>query len=91
MVHSRYSVTSMEAKAGRLVVHLVNNEDLSVRHDMIVGDALGHRFASSDRLDPGQDLVFTIEDLPPGTYNFWCSVDKHAALGMKGILTVTSV
>ena len=46
MKHSLYSVTAIKAKAGRLVVHLVNQEDLSVRHDMVVGDALGHRFAS---------------------------------------------
>ena len=84
-----YSVTAIKAKAGQLVVHLVNQEDLSVRHDMVVGDALGHRFASSDRVSPGEDLVFTIDDLPPGTYEFWCSIDKHAALGMKGIITVT--
>ena len=72
-----------------MVVHLVNREDLSVRDDMVVGDALGHRFASSDTVSPGQDLVFTIDDLPPGPYNFWCSIDKHEALGMKGIITVT--
>ena len=90
MKNSRYSVTAINAKAGQLVVHLVNQEELSVRHDMIVGDALGHRFASSDRVTPGHDLVFTVDDLPAGTYNFWCSIDKHAALGMKGTITVTA-
>jgi uncharacterized cupredoxin-like copper-binding protein len=89
MEHSMYGVTAIEAKAGRFAVHLVNNDD-SVRHDMIVGDAVGHRFASSDRVDPGHDLVFTIDDLPPGTYKFWCSVGVHAASGMKGILTITA-
>jgi plastocyanin len=89
MEQSKYSAIAIEAKAGRFVVHLVNRDD-SVRHDMIVGDALGHRFASSDRVEPGHDLVFTIDDLPPGTYKFWCSVGVHAASGMKGILTVSA-
>jgi plastocyanin len=88
MKNSLYSVTAIEAKAGRFAVHLVNHDD-SVRHDMVVGDALGHRFARSDRVEPGHDLVFTIDDLPPGTYNFWCSVGVHASSGMRGILTVT--
>lgn len=90
MKNSRYSVTAIDTKAGPFVVHLVNQEELSVRHDMIVGDALGHRFASSDKVDPDHDLVFTVDDLPPGTYDFWCSIDKHAALGMKGTITVTA-
>jgi uncharacterized cupredoxin-like copper-binding protein len=57
---------------------------------MIVGDALGHRFASSDTLEPGHDLVFTIDNLPPGTYRFYCSFPGHSEAGMKGTITVTS-
>lgn len=37
---------------------------------------------------PGTAGSFTVT-LAPGTYTFFCRVDGHAGLGMKGILTVT--
>ncbi len=32
-------------------------------------------------------LIFTIDDLPAGTYAFWCEVEQHASQGMVGTLT----
>ena len=90
MKNTTYSVTAITAKAGRFVVHLVNQDGPPVRHDMVVGDALGRRFASSETVEPGQDLVFTIDDLPPGTYKFFCGLSDHARAGMKGTITVTA-
>ena len=37
----------------------------------------------------GDSVLFTVKDMPPGTYTFWCEVERHASLGMVGTLTVT--
>jgi hypothetical protein len=41
--HSQFSVKSIDAKPGKLVVHLRNAEELDVRHEFLVTDQQGHR------------------------------------------------
>jgi hypothetical protein len=81
------------ANAGSLVVHLVNKEPpsdpASPRHDMAITDATGRTLAVSDDVQPGHDLVFTVDAVPPGSYQFHCTIDGHEAAGMKGTLTIT--
>jgi uncharacterized cupredoxin-like copper-binding protein len=89
-----YSHPSVSAKAGTVVFYLVNrdpNSDADQPHDMVVTSAASiDPIARSDHIEPGKSEVFTIENLPPGTYPFHCSVDGHAMSGMKGTLTVTA-
>src|SRR4051794_26524402 len=85
--HSQFSVKSIDAKPGKLVVHLRNAEELDVRHEFLVTDQQGHRLARSDKFGTGEDVVFTIDDLKPGTYRFLCTIDGHDRGGMNGVLT----
>ena len=41
------------------------------------------------RIGPGKTATLRFGDLAPGTYRFICTVPGHAALGMRGTLTVT--
>lgn len=56
---------------------------------MVMGPALYQVLARSSAIDRGDSAIFTVEDLPPGTYTFWCEVGRHVSLGMVGTLTVT--
>ena len=62
-------------------------------HDMIIGPEIGTPLATSRSVQPGTSAVFTVEGLPPGTYQFWCNTNTghglHFKLGMVGTLTVT--
>jgi uncharacterized cupredoxin-like copper-binding protein len=56
---------------------------------MVITDSTGNILAHSARVKPGHDGVFTLEDVPAGSYRFYCSNGGHAGNGMKGTLTVT--
>jgi plastocyanin len=85
----KFDVHAIDAKPGRLVVHLSNIEDFDVRHDFLITDQQQHRLARSDKVAAGDDIVFVVEDLKPGTYPYLCTLEGHAAAGMKGVLTVS--
>ncbi len=36
----------------------------------------------------GHTATFSVDQLPPGAYVFWCTIDGHALEGMTGTLTV---
>jgi cytochrome c oxidase subunit 2 len=54
-------------------------------HDFTID---GHPEASSELYNPGQTGTLTL-NLPPGTYEYYCSVPGHKEAGMHGTLTVT--
>ena len=96
LVNLRFSAPTVSVEAGRFVVHLVNAEHptaadrkggFRLDHDMTVTDSFGNVLAHSRLVRPGHDAVFVIENLPAGTYPFYCSIHVH--VGMKGTLTVT--
>ena len=96
LVNLRFSAPTVSVEAGRFVVHLVNAEHptaadhkggFRLDHDMTVTDSFGNVLAHSPLVRPGHDAVFVIENLPAGTYPFYCSIHVH--VGMKGTLTVT--
>jgi uncharacterized cupredoxin-like copper-binding protein len=101
MSHIKYQTPAITAPHGQIVVHLVNMEtpptDCNVAgpgltcldHDMVITDSTGHILAHSARVEPGHDSVFILEDVPAGSYGFYCSNGGHATNGMKGTLTVT--
>jgi plastocyanin len=57
------------------------------------GGSSSHNFAiaghSTKTIDPGKSVRLTVK-LKPGRYPYKCTVDSHAALGMKGVLRVRS-
>jgi plastocyanin len=103
----RFQPDTITVKAGT-VVFFLHNIPVGARlpnHNMQIGPA-GAQFFSDGSLYIGQVLAgtpdihanetatFTITDLRPGTYLFWCSVQlpdggNHEAGGMRGTLTVT--
>jgi uncharacterized cupredoxin-like copper-binding protein len=74
---------------GTLVIFLVNPANLSsATHAMVIGTSVGQTITRSDDVPLGESAVFTVRGLPPGTYMLWCPIDRHAAEGMVGTLTI---
>ena len=62
---------------------LVLESSGQVAHNLIV-DELGLQL----HVGPGDSSEITVSDLPPGTYQFYCSIYGHLRAGMYGTLTV---
>lgn len=88
----RFQPSSTQASAGTITFFLRNVRYLTVPHDFRFGPALLQRQAGSPLIQAGQSITFTVENVPPGTYTFWCDVSgggtAHYAQGMVGTLTV---
>jgi plastocyanin len=57
-----------------------------VTHDVCLTGAGGQQIGCSQMImNAGTTLS---ANLKPGSYTFFCSVDGHAAAGMKGTLTI---
>jgi plastocyanin len=72
---------------GKVVFYLVNAG--AVSHDMIITDSTNNRVAGSELISAGDTFVFTVGNLPAGTYTFFCDQPGHESSGMKGTLTAT--
>jgi len=103
MKNVKYGVTDIKVKAGRFEVHLVNQEnppptafcagapaEFCYSHDMYVTDTGGKLLVASATVKPGKDGVFVIDDLPAGSYVFYCNIRMHVSDGMKGTITATA-
>jgi len=73
---------TVKAKNGSITVDLTN--DGGATHAMEIE---GPKEFESDQISPGQKTTLTAK-LKPGTYEFYCPVDGHKQLGMKGKITV---
>ena len=80
--------TPISVKAGKVVFFVVNAGN-NTSHDMVIRDSTGKRIDGSSLLSAGDSAVFTIANLPAGTYTIFCDQQGHEASGMKGTLTVT--
>ena len=88
MTEYSFSPSDVTVANGKVVLYLVNAGSQS--HDMIIKDkASGSKVAGSELISAGDSFVFTINNLPAGSYNFICDQPGHEASGMKGTLTVT--
>ncbi len=79
----KYLASSATGKAGKVTLRMKNTS--SVPHDIAV------RGGGVSQVGPvvSNGGVSTVSvNLPPGSYTFYCSVDGHAAAGMKGTLTI---
>jgi uncharacterized cupredoxin-like copper-binding protein len=85
-----YEPSTLNAKAGTIVVTMQNVSDGNRPHTFIVKGKDGSDMAKTDRIMPGQTgkLEFTIREA--GTYEYYCNLPGHADRGQKGTLTVTS-
>jgi uncharacterized cupredoxin-like copper-binding protein len=72
-------------KAGQVTLNPTN--DGTVTHSLEVeGTSSGDQELQSE-LQPGQSGTLTV-NLKPGKYEFYCPIDGHKDLGMKGEITV---
>jgi plastocyanin len=62
------------------------NNPSPVTHDFCIEDSSGSEVGCSDSVSNGKTQL--TEDLQPGTYTFFCSIDGHRQAGMEGTLTV---
>jgi plastocyanin len=72
-------------KGDTLVLHVTNVS--KEKHDITVKDASGKIIKSADL--PSQQTVIVEVPLPTaGVYPFYCAIDFHSGLGMKGRIEV---
>jgi plastocyanin len=91
-----YQPDKITAKAGTVVFFLQNvpPAGCSCDHNMMIGPSVGRSFAGSMDVNRNENVIFTVNDLTPGAYPFWCSIvapngTTHASSGMVGELTIT--
>lgn len=82
----KFDPGSITVAHGKVVFYVVNAG--TAAHDMIIQNG-GAKVAGSELISPGDTSVFTIDDLQPGTYTYFCDRPGHEASGMEGTLTVT--
>jgi plastocyanin len=92
----RFEPDNVTARAGTVVFFLENIPAafLDPHHNMHIGPAIGQELARTPGIRANEKVTFTVKDLTPGTYVFWCSVVgldnfDHAHYGMVGTLTIT--
>jgi len=90
MTEYHFEPATINATSGKVVFFLVNAGSAS--HDMVIKDkSTGARVpgAASELVSAGDTFVFTVSNLPAGSYTFFCDQPGHEAAGMSGALTVT--
>jgi plastocyanin len=78
-----YEQKQATAKAGKLAIEFVNRSP--VGHNVTI--ASGTRVVAATKTIQGATTAVSA-NLPPGTYDYFCSVDAHRQAGMQGKLTV---
>ncbi len=83
----KFNPSSISAPSGKVVFYVVNSG--STTHDMVIRDSSKKQIAASELVAAGDSYVFTVSNIAAGSYEVFCSVDGHEALGMVGKLTIT--
>ena len=81
-----YDTDSLSAKAGNITIHFDNPSD-EFEHDVCVEEGGGKELGCSDKV-MGEETTLDLQNVKPGTYTFFCSVDGHRDAGMEGTLKV---
>jgi plastocyanin len=79
-----YDTKQLTGKAGQVTIEFDNPS--AVSHDVCIDSPNGQEIGCSQTISDSSTSLS--EDLKPGDYTFFCSVDGHEAAGMKGTLTV---
>lgn len=87
MTDYKFNPADLKVKAGKAEFFLVNSGTVS--HDMVVVGSDGKSVGRSELVQAGNTAVFTVDNLPSGSYRFICDQPGHEDLGMKGTLTAS--
>lgn len=79
----KYLASSAQATAGKVTLQMKNAS--SVQHDIAI---TGNGVNAVGPIVANGGVSTVTENLKPGTYTFYCSVDGHRQAGMVGTLTV---
>jgi plastocyanin len=79
-----YDTKQLSGSAGQVTIAFTNPS--AVTHDVCVSSSSGQEIGCSQTISQGSTSLS--ENLNPGNYTFFCSVDGHEAAGMKGTLTI---
>jgi plastocyanin len=79
-----YDTTQLSGTAGQVTIDFDNPSALT--HDVCLEGPSGDELGCSDTISQGTASL--AENLKPGKYTFFCSVDGHRQAGMEGTLTV---
>lgn len=86
----RFEPDQVTAKAGTQAFFLQMPPQGSLdNHNMAIGPKIYKVLARSSFVHQYKSAIFTVENLAPGVYAFWCEVPEHATNGMVGTLTIT--
>jgi plastocyanin len=81
----RIGISRLTVPHGVVTVYVVNNgQD---EHNLYVGKP-GHLYHATKRIQSGGRVSFGVT-LPVGTYNLYCGIPGHKALGMLAHIKVT--
>jgi uncharacterized cupredoxin-like copper-binding protein len=93
--YSPSEVTASGTSVKMFLVNLQTEADLNgfvkaadLQHDLKILGADGQTLAQSERLAIGERATFTVDGLPPGSYEFYCTIPGHATQGMRGTLSI---
>lgn len=87
MTEFQFEPPAINTSSGKVVFYLVNAG--SMGHDLVVKDSSDKKIAGSELVSAGDRFIFTIDNLPAGSYKIVCDQPGHEGSGMKGTLTVT--
>jgi plastocyanin len=79
-----YDTKQLSGKAGKVTIEFDNPSPIT--HDVCIDSPSGQEIGCSQTIS--EDSTSLSENLKPGKYTFFCSVDGHEAAGMKGTLTI---
>ena len=77
----KFKLSAKTAKRGIVVFKVTNNGAL--KHDFSI------KGRTTRKLSHGQSATLRVTFLRKGRYPYKCTVDAHAAAGMKGVFTIT--
>ena len=79
-----FDTDQLDGKAGKVTIDFDNPSPIT--HDVCIAGPDGKEIGCSPTIT--EDTTSLSENLKPGEYTFFCSVDGHEAAGMKGTLTI---
>ena len=95
MVGYRYIPSDVHVQSGKVVFYLVNPASETYAHNMVITDQAGTEVGRSPSVPPDTTAIFTVTNLPPGTYEFGSTLEgigysadgTQASHGMIGSLS----